>query len=501
MKQTKLFFWIFAITILTCSPILADVKIKTRNTVAEQTTESTVYIKGKRQRSEQDFGGMKTVNLTQCDLRRDVQLNAQAKTYFLSLYNSGGSTNQISSNASQNLKSKIQNQKGGVVTTTITLKDTGERKQIFGYTARHILTTVVMESSPDACSPTKTKMETDGWYIDAEFAFDCLLNQQYKYQPQTENSGCEDRQEFKRVGSAKLGYPVYLKTTMRGENGGEDFTSIMEVLEISPATLDAALFEIPSDYREVKNQVDLFKGGFVDVEDSDDEDSEDDEKPKKQSISVNTKAAKTSSNQIANGASQKPSNSANSNPTTSTGAKKAGVVRLGVVPVKTGSVGEGMNAGELSESVKNTFAGMFKGANVELVSIEAKLPSAIDAEVKQKSCDFVIYATVSHKKGGGGFGKMFAKIAPVIVDSFPGSTGTVEGNAAVNAGRGVVYTASDAAQNVKAKDELTLEINLHSAGSSVFSKQFKMKAKSDGDDLITPLVEQVARAILQTISK
>ncbi|CAA9398231.1 MAG: hypothetical protein AVDCRST_MAG74-1426 [uncultured Pyrinomonadaceae bacterium] len=101
MKQTKLFFWIFAITILTCSPILADVKIKTRNTVAEQTTESTVYIKGKRQRSEQDFGGMKTVNLTQCDLRRDVQLNAQAKTYFLSLYNSGGSANQISPNASQ----------------------------------------------------------------------------------------------------------------------------------------------------------------------------------------------------------------------------------------------------------------------------------------------------------------------------------------------------------------------------------------------------------------
>src|SRR4028119_746102 len=106
MKQTKLLFWMIAIIILTCSPILADVKIKTRNTVAEQTTESTVYIKGKRQRSEQDFGGMKTVTLTQCDLRRDVQLNTRAKNYFLSLYYNGGSTAQASQNTVQNSKSK-----------------------------------------------------------------------------------------------------------------------------------------------------------------------------------------------------------------------------------------------------------------------------------------------------------------------------------------------------------------------------------------------------------
>ncbi|HLM62570.1 MAG TPA: hypothetical protein VK308_17340 [Pyrinomonadaceae bacterium] len=498
MKQTKLFFWIAAITLLTCSPVLADVKIKTRNTVAEQTSESTVYIKGKRQRSEQDFGGMKTVNLTQCDLRRDVQLNTRAKTYFLSLYNSGGTTNQISQDAAQNQKSKNQNQKGGVVTTTVTLKDTGERKQLFGYTARRILSTMVMESSPDACSPTKTKMETDGWYIDAEFAFDCLLNHQYKYQPQTESSGCEDRQEFKQVGSAKLGYPVYLKTTMRGENGSEDFTSIMEVLEISPATLDAALFEIPADYREVKNQADLFKGGFVDMDDSD-EDSEDDEKPKKQSMSVSAKSSQTSSNRNVNVAANKPSNSANTIATTPTGAKKAGVVRLGLATVKTGSAGEGMNAEELSESVKNTLAGMFKGANVELVSIEAKLPSAVNAEAKQKSCDFVIYATVSHKKGGGGFGKMLGKIAPVIVNEIP-VTSSVEANTAINAGRQAIYTAGDAAQNVKSKDELTLEINLQSGGTSVLSNKFKSKAKSDGEDIISPLVEQVAQAILTAVA-
>jgi hypothetical protein len=483
MKQTKLFFWITAITLLTCSTILADVKIKTRSTVAEQTSESTVYIKGKRQRSEQDFGGMKTVILTQCDLRRDARLNTQAKTYFLSLYNSGGLTAQTS----QNQPTNVQNQKGGVITTTITLKDTGERRQMFGYTARHILSTTVMESSPDACSPTKTRMETDGWYIDAEFAFDCLLNQQYKSQPQTENSGCEDRQEFKQVGSAKFGYPVYLKTTIRGENGSEDFTSITEALEISPATLDAALFEIPADYREVKNQADLFKGGFVDM--SDDEDRE--EKPKKSDLSqLVKKPAQSNGNSNAN-LNQK----AASNSSAIIGAKKSGVVRLGVVPVKTESVGEGMNADELSAAVKNSLAEYLKGTNVELVQIDAKLPRQIKAEAEQKGVNYVIYATVSHKKGGG-FGKFLSKAAPIFADAIPGATSSVAGNTAIYAGKEVINSAVDAAQNVKAKDELTLDIRMETAGAGVLGKQFKAKAKSDGEDIISPLIEQAAQAIL-----
>ena len=156
----------------------------------------------------------------------------------------------------------------------------------------------------------------------------------------------------------------------------------------------------------------------------------------------------------------------------------------------------------MSAAVKNTLAEYLKGTNVELVPIEAKLARQIAEEAKQKSCDFVFNATVSHKKGGGGFGNFIGKIAPVIADSLAVSTGSVEGNAAINAGRGVVYTAGDAAQNVKAKDELTLAVNLQSAeNAAVFNKQYKAKAKSDGEDILSPLIEQIAQAILQTISK
>jgi len=48
--------------------------------------------------------------------------------------------------------------KGGVITTTYTVKDTGERKQMFGYTARHLITTMESVSSPDACDKNNSKM-------------------------------------------------------------------------------------------------------------------------------------------------------------------------------------------------------------------------------------------------------------------------------------------------------------------------------------------------------
>jgi hypothetical protein len=43
-----------------------------------------------------------------------------------------------------------------------------------------------------------------------------------------------------------------------------------------------------------------------------------------------------------------------SNMSTEVGEKKAGVVRIGLASVKTGSVGEGLNAAELAGAIQNT---------------------------------------------------------------------------------------------------------------------------------------------------
>lgn len=180
-------------------------------------------------------------------------------------------------------------------------------------------------------------------------------------------------------------------------------------------------------------------------------------------------------------------------------------MRVGLASVKTGSVGDGMNAAELSGAIRNTLTEYLKTLQIELVQLEAKLPSAIDAEAKQKECDYIIYANVSHKKGGGGgmFGKALGNIAGAAASSIGYSTGSVAGAVAGQAASQAIYTASSVSQSIKSKDELTLDIKVNAAsdGSAALTNQYKAKAKSDGEDIISRIIEQAAQAVVDAIGK
>lgn len=232
----------------------ADTKVKTRQTSGGQTYENATYIKGKRQRTESNNGQM--ITLQQCDLRRNIQIMPQAQVYIVHSYDQPATSNSADNAPSTPQPNAVK--KGGVITSTVTTKDTGERKQMFGYTARHIITTMLMDSSPDACSPVKNKMQIDGWYIDAAFALECDSSSAYtNYRPQA-SGGCQDRYETKQIGAAKKGFPVWEKMTMFGPDGAESFSTINEVVEFSQATLDPSLFDVPAGYREVKDFASAF---------------------------------------------------------------------------------------------------------------------------------------------------------------------------------------------------------------------------------------------------
>jgi hypothetical protein len=471
MKKSILYFAVILAALTQTA--FADVKIKTRQTMSGQSYENTTYIKGKRQRAEQNMGGMETVTITQCDLRRDVRLMPVSKAYMIDPFQDVVPQEKPTMTQTKS----VTTSGGGTVVSTITIKDTGERKQMFGYTARHLIITTETEPSANACMKEKSKMQTDGWYIDAEWQFNCDRSQDYtNYRNTPQNSGCMDKYTVKQIGTGKRGYPLYEKMTMFDDAGGETYSFVNEVVEISKATLDNALFEIPADYREVKTQNELYAS----------------------MSSQNNSSMKSSQNNSSSQMNSQVKNAANqsSNTTSEVGAKKQGVIRIGMANVKTGSVGEGMNAQELAAAIKNTLAEYLKSPKIELVNIDAKLPSAIDAEAKEKECDYVIYAQVSHKKGSGGFG-VFSKIAPVIGSVIPG------GNVAETAASTTVYTAASASANVKAKDEISLDVKLNQPGNSTptLSKQAKAKAKSDGEDIISPLVEQIAQAIVDTVAK
>ena len=72
-----------------------------------------------RVRTENNFGGMVLVTLQQCDLKRIVQINEATKRYFVMPM--GGAAAPAASPATAATK------RGGVVTITTTLVDTGER--------------------------------------------------------------------------------------------------------------------------------------------------------------------------------------------------------------------------------------------------------------------------------------------------------------------------------------------------------------------------------------
>ena len=151
-----------------------DVKIRQR---IGPTAETVLYIKGPRMRSEMGSNsGMTTI--VQCDLKRSLTIYEKTKTYMITPTDStgasvaGGDGDGGGTTTNPSAAAAATPQRGGVVNVTQTITDTGERKQMFGFTARRIKTSLVKTASPDACDKD-LKVETDGWYIDFQYTFEC----------------------------------------------------------------------------------------------------------------------------------------------------------------------------------------------------------------------------------------------------------------------------------------------------------------------------------------
>ena len=467
MKLINYTFAAFIAITLLAGAGFADVKLKSKQTMAGQTYESTTYIKGKRQRSETMNGSM--VSLTQCDLRRSVQLNPASRTYMVSPFAETTTRTVTRAAAPSTGKSGVA-ETGGVVTTTITTKDTGERKQMFGLTARHLIITMETMSSPDSCSRTNSKIQTDGWYVDADFALDCNYGSTgFSYQNK-QTGGCSDRYETKTIGTATRGFPVYEKMTMFDAAGKETYTMVNEVIEFSRATLETALFDVPADYREVSDPSQMY------------------------AAPTQTAASSSSSPGL------RKSISSVSDPAPvqgEVGPKKAGVVRIGLAGVRTGAVGDSMNAAELSAAIRTTLAKDLGSPSIEVVLLDEA--TGVEAQAKQKTCDFVLYASVAHKKGGGGFGGMFGQaLGSAVGHTGLGAYGNTAANVAGAVATQVIVSAASVSANVRSKDEVTLEIRLAKGdGGVALSRVFKAKARSNGEDIITTVVDQAAGAIAE----
>ncbi|HEU4594713.1 MAG TPA: hypothetical protein VFS10_06060 [Pyrinomonadaceae bacterium] len=457
-----------------------DIRIRVRMSVGEQSFESVEYVRGSRQRTEMSMaGGYKTI--MQCDLKRYVQINDQSRTYMVQPF--GG--NEAGDATTQDAALPGAQKRGGVVTIVNTLVDTGERKQMFGYTARRLKGSMEYQASPDACQKGGNRMETDGWYIDLKYGVDCPAAGGADMSAAYRRAGCRDEIRMKQVGTAKMGYPLLVTTKMFNEDGSFT-TTTREVVELSRAPLDPALFEVPEGYTEAKDYAQM--SGAAAAAARADEDDE--------TVGANSQAGS------ANGAQPQSATATASQPLSAAtlGPKKPGVVRIGVVMPKA-QMGQGASGMDVATPVRNTLVQYLSGPAVEIAVLDARVPQQAELEAREKECDYVLYTGVVQKKGGGGFGGLLKKAAPVAsLGGYGGHDGAVAAHVTTTA----IYTAADVSSAVKAKDEITFDFKLMPAGGGSTPKAantLKAKAKHDGEDVLTPLIEQAATAILNGASK
>lgn len=85
----------------------------------------------------------------------------------------------------------------------------------------------------------------------------------------------------------------------------------------------------------------------------------------------------------------------------------------------------------------------------------------------------------------------------------PGGSTVGGGAMARSAAMSGVYTVAQMASSIKAKDELILDYKLEATQGvgPVVAKTEKAKAKADGEDVLTPLIEKAAEAIAAAMMK
>ena len=152
-------------------------------------------------------------------------------------------------------------------------------------------------------------------------------------------------------------------------------------------------------------------------------------------------------------------------------------------------------------AVRETLGSYLTGPTLAVTPLTARLASQVREEAKQASCKHIVFTSMKlerNKSGGGLFGKIVGEAVQSSAYELRGRAGgSVAGRVVTSAAASAAAEAArNFATNVKTRDELTFEWRLESLDGAVVAKNSaKSKASSDGQDLLTPMVEHAADAI------
>jgi hypothetical protein len=317
-----------------------DLMVTASYVTGDKTSKGTVLMHGALQRVGYESS---LTSIYQCDEHRTVQLNNDTRVYLVTL-DPVTPTEMPATPANGK-------HKGGAIKNTTTIVDTGEKNEMFGFTARHLKTTVTKEPSVDACDKRPERLEIDGWYIDLPSTISCVgaPPPPREIRVDAKDASCSDVVTYVRPSSSMV-YPVsYAMTVTSG--GDAPVTSKMEATDVKRTTAEAQQFDVPADYMEVGSAALL----ALDHRPGDD------------------------------------------------GPKKTGALRIGVAPLTNGS-GQSVSVGDLTDALISSL----EESGTNAILLKGSTPAQLAADCRARSCDYILTNAVSEMKrpGKGMLGKI-----------------------------------------------------------------------------------------------
>lgn len=237
--------------------------------------QHTVYIAGDRKRMEfrssagerkpdgsfETIYGPSLVAITRCDLGRRFELNLDASEYTSAPYPPKPLTKEQIEARGLQVPAPDRSEKATLRLEVSTI-DTGERKEMFGRMARHVITTrkqIPLEGSQ--AEPQETV--TDAWYIDLDQRLSCDYHwpegeKAHGYTLGVNGKLPREKVEFSATGEPETGFALHSVTTSKiayamsdGTRKQKDSRIELLVTELEEGPLDPALFEIPPGFKHV----------------------------------------------------------------------------------------------------------------------------------------------------------------------------------------------------------------------------------------------------------
>ena len=156
------------------------------------------------------------------------------------------------------------------------------------------------------------------------------------------------------------------------------------------------------------------------------------------------------------------------------------------------------SATDVATGLRDLFVSYLNGPALRTVVLEARLPAQAAIEARQKGCERMLLTTMVRKRGGGNkLGGVLGQAAGTAAwhaVPYAGGAGAAVARGAAVAGAQVV---SGLASDTRRKDEirLTYRIGPPETVAQATPVTEKAKARTDGEDLLTPLVERAAQNV------